>query len=59
MLAKVLHDVSVAIDFSGDDAGGDRTRIGFWGTRTAANGHMGACHRPTIRASVSNCGCVN
>jgi dienelactone hydrolase len=60
MLAKVLHDVSVAIDFLETMPEVDRTRIGFLGH--SYGGRM-AIWAPAIdqrfRASVSNCGCVN
>jgi dienelactone hydrolase len=60
LLAKVLHDASVGIDYLESRADVDRNRIGFIGH--SYGGRM-AIWVPAIdkriKASVSNCGCVN
>ncbi len=60
LLAKVLHDASVAIDYLESRVEVDPNRIGFLGH--SYGGRM-AIWVPTfdkrIKASVSNCGCVN
>ena len=60
LLAKVLHDASVGIDYLESREEVDRARIGFlghsYGGRMAI--WMPAIDR-RIKASVSNCGCVN
>lgn len=60
LLAKVLHDVSVGIDYLETVSEVDPQRIGFIGH--SYGGRM-AIWAPAfdrrIRASVSNCGCVN
>jgi dienelactone hydrolase len=60
LLAKCLHDVSVALDYLVARPEVDRLRIGFIGH--SYGGKM-AIWAPAfdnrIRASVSNCGCVN
>lgn len=60
LLAKVLHDASVGIDYIESRADVDRNRIGFIGH--SYGGRM-AIWVPAldkrIKASVSNCGCVN
>lgn len=60
LLAKVLHDASVGIDYLESRDEVDRSRIGFIGH--SYGGRM-AIWAPAfdkrIQASVSNCGCVN
>jgi dienelactone hydrolase len=60
LLAKVLHDASVGIDYLESRADVDRDRIGFIGH--SYGGRM-AIWAPAIdkriKASVSNCGCVS
>src|SRR5205085_2456116 len=60
LLAKVLHDVRVALDYLATRCEVDPTRIGFIGH--SYGGRMAiwasACDE-RIRAAVSNCGCVN
>jgi len=60
MLAKVLHDISVAVDFVQTLPEVNSSRIGFIGH--SYGGRM-AIWAPAVderfRASVSNCGCVN
>lgn len=60
LLAKVLHDAFVAIDYLESRAEVDSTRIGFIGH--SYGGRM-AIWLPAfdkrIKASVSNCGCIN
>jgi dienelactone hydrolase len=60
LLAKCLHDVSAALDYLATRAEVDPLRIGFIGH--SYGGRM-AIWAPAIdqriRASVSNCGCVN
>ena len=60
MLAKVLHDVSVGLDYLCAHPLVDEARLGFIGH--SYGGRM-AIWSPAfddrIRASVSNCGCVN
>ena len=60
LLAKVLHDASVGIDYLESRNDVDRSRIGFIGH--SYGGRM-ALWAPAfdrrIKASVSNCGCVN
>jgi dienelactone hydrolase len=60
LLAKVLHDASVGIDYLESREEVDRGRIGFIGH--SYGGRM-AIWTPAfderIKASVSNCGCVN
>lgn len=60
MVAKALHDVSIAIDLLETMPEVDCARIGFLGH--SYGGRM-AIWAPAIdqrfRASVSNCGCVN
>ena len=60
LLAKVLHDASAGIDYLESRADVDRNRIGFIGH--SYGGRM-AIWAPAIdkriKASVSNCGCVN
>lgn len=60
LLAKVLHDISVAIDVLETLSEVDNECIGFLGH--SYGGRMAiwaAAFDPRIRASVSNCGCVN
>jgi dienelactone hydrolase len=60
LLAKVLHDVRVALDYLAARPEVDLDRIGFIGH--SYGGRMAiwtAAIDPRIRASVSNCGCVN
>jgi dienelactone hydrolase len=60
LLSKCLHDVSVALDYLVDRPEVDPLRIGFIGH---SYGGKTAIWAPAldnrIRASVSNCGCVN
>ncbi len=60
LLSKCLHDVSVALDYLASRTEVDPSRIGFIGH--SYGGRM-AIWAPAIddriRASVSNCGCVN
>ncbi len=60
LLAKVLHDMSAGLDYLESRAEIDKTRIGFIGH--SYGGRM-AIWSPAfdrrIKASVSNCGCVN
>lgn len=60
LLAKVLHDVSVGLDYLEGRHEVDKTKIGFIGH--SYGGRM-AIWSPAfdkrIKASVSNCGCVN
>lgn len=60
LLAKVLHDVSVGLDYLESRPEVDKTKIGFIGH--SYGGRM-AIWAPAIdkriKASVSNCGCVN
>lgn len=60
LLAKVLHDMSVGLDYLSSRAEVDATKIGFIGH--SYGGRM-AIWSPAfdkrIKVSVSNCGCVN
>ena len=60
LLRKILHDVSVAINYLFTLSEIDPNRIGFvghsYGGRTAI---WAPAVDPRIKASVSNCGCVN
>jgi dienelactone hydrolase len=60
LLAKVLHDVSVGINYLSSLSEVDRRRIGFIGH--SYGGRMAlwaAAMDDRIRAAVSNCGCVD
>jgi dienelactone hydrolase len=60
LLAKVLHDAFVGIDYLESRAEVDRNRIGFIGH--SYGGRMAIwvpAFDKRIKASVSNCGCVN
>jgi dienelactone hydrolase len=60
LLAKVLHDATVALDCLAARPDVDAQRIGFIGH--SYGGRMAiwtAATDPRIRAAVSNCGCVN
>ena len=60
LLAKVLHDVSVGLDYLETRPDVDASRIGFLGHSYGGRMAIWAPafdHR--IRAAVSNCGCVN
>jgi dienelactone hydrolase len=60
LLAKCLHDVSVAIDYLAARPDVDPLRIGFIGHSYGGRMAIWAPAIDTrIRASVSNCGCVN
>jgi dienelactone hydrolase len=60
LLAKCLHDVSVAIDYLAARPEVDPLRIGFIGHSYGGRMAIWAPAIDTrIRASVSNCGCVN
>jgi dienelactone hydrolase len=60
LLAKVLHDMAVGLDYLGSRPEVDKTKIGFIGH--SYGGRM-AIWSPAfdkrIKVSVSNCGCVN
>ncbi|MEA2975749.1 MAG: hypothetical protein QOF19_1269 [Alphaproteobacteria bacterium] len=60
LLAKVLHDASVALDYLQSRAEIDPARLGFLGH--SYGGRMAiwtAAFDARVAASVSNCGCVN
>jgi dienelactone hydrolase len=60
LLAKVLHDATVALDYLTTRPEVDRRRLGFIGH--SYGGRMGiwaAALDDRIKAAVSNCGCVN
>lgn len=60
LLAKVLHDVSVGIDYLATLDSADANRIGFFGHSYGGRMAIWApAVDPRIKASVSNCGCVN
>lgn len=60
LLAKCLHDVSVGIDYLASLPEVDPERIGFIGHSYGGRMAIWApAHDERIRASVSNCGCVN
>lgn len=59
-MAKVLHDVSVGLDYLETRAEVDKNRIGFIGHSYGARMALWApAFDNRIKASVSNCGCVD
>jgi len=60
LLAKILHDASVAIDYLESRDEVDASRIGFLGHSYGGRMALWApAFDKRIKASVSNCGCVN